>query len=76
MKLTYWIAECQNDSPVYSVRTRTRRECYAKLRQRWGDEWPTNYAPPKKVTVEYDNAFNLMEQCLSGEGTGWWEDVE
>jgi hypothetical protein len=35
---------------------------------------PKHFSKPKKVTVEYDNAFDLMTQCM-GEGAGWWETV-
>lgn len=75
MKLTYWVAICLDDSPVYSVRARTKRECIRIMTETlgWsGDDDKIPFAPPKKVTVEYDNGFDLMKQCLS-ENSGCWE---
>jgi hypothetical protein len=63
MKLTYWIANCLDDSPAYSIRRRTRREVSAELAER-GDG---DYGEPHKITVKYDSAFDLLKRCL-GEG--------
>lgn len=65
MKLTYWYAKCLNDSDAYSVRQKTRKAAEAdKLsRHKSGD-----YGPVVKVTVEYDNAFDLMEKCSDEDG--------
>jgi hypothetical protein len=30
-KLTYWIADCLDDSPVYSIRAKTKKEVVQKL---------------------------------------------
>ena len=70
-KLTYWVAMPKDDSPVYAVRARTRREVQNRLTDSGYD--PKEYKAPKKVAVEYDNAFHLLEQCLGGESHGWWE---
>ena len=58
----YWVAECEDDSSVYSLRARTRRECVA-LR----DATTGRYCKVHKVTVEYFDAFDLVRQCM-GEG--------
>jgi hypothetical protein len=68
MKLTYWYAECLRDSEVYSIRERTRKEALAQREER-GTE---NYGPVTKVSIEYDDGFSLMQECM-GEGRGWWE---
>jgi hypothetical protein len=78
--LTYWVCHHLTDRSCYSYRARTRRECRAfldgavdpddmdahepteKLRQ-WRRE---NYSSSCKVTVSYENAFDLLCQCLSG----------
>ena len=68
-KLTYWVALCTDDSELYSIRAKTRRECEAQLEKaRVGRARAGRYEPPKKVTVEYADAFDLMDQC-SNEGT-------
>ena len=69
MKLTYWVAQCLNESDAYSMRARTRKECVAMLTD---DYNPEDYAPPKKVTIEYRDGFDLLLEC-SGEGRLHWE---
>jgi hypothetical protein len=39
------------------------------------DGWKGTFAPPKKVTVEYRDAFDLMDQC-STECRLYWEYSE
>ena len=71
MKLTYWHIQHLTDSDTYSIRTKTRREALALVRDHWA---PCDFdaATVHKVTVEYRDAFDLMEQCLS-EDRGCWE---
>jgi hypothetical protein len=68
MKLIYWVAERLNDSTVYSIRGRRRRDVIDELREAGFDPKSSDaYGTPHKVEVEYDNAFDLLQQCL-GEG--------
>ena len=67
MKLTYWVAVTYDDSRAYNVRERTKREAVAAV-----SESGLSHGPVHKVTVEYDDGFDLMDQCLS-EGSGGWE---
>jgi len=67
-KLTYWVARCKDDSEHYNIRTKTQKECFQLLKE----ANPGSYDPPKKVTLEYKDAFDLMHQCTS-EGWGYWE---
>lgn len=69
MKLTYWVAVCLDDADAYSIRTRTKRECVARVAGQRG------FAAPKRVTVEYDNAFDLLTQTTA-ESRLWWEYAE
>jgi len=71
-KLTYWIARCNDDSDAYSIRTRTKKACEAEYQFRMKDRRGNAYDRPIKVTVEYSNAFDLMEQCMN-ESRGCWE---
>ncbi len=64
MKLTYWYCEHLTDSNCYSVRTKTRREALAITAKYYA---PGDVAAPVKVTIEYDNALDLLTQCV-GEG--------
>ena len=70
-KLTYWVALCTNDSDRYSIRAKTKKEVVAILNS---DAYSgkEGYDPPKKVTVEFKDSFDLVEQCLS-EGSNYWE---
>jgi hypothetical protein len=70
MKLTYWVANRLNDSQDYNIRAPTKREALAELHS--GGWNPEDYGPVHKVTVEYIDGFDLMEQCLSEDG-GHWE---
>ena len=69
MRLTYWYSQCPHDSDVYSVRARTKREAIESLKQAYR---PEDFPAPRKVTVEYRDAHDLMEAC-SLEGHHWWE---
>jgi hypothetical protein len=71
MKLTYWVANCLNDHWCYSIRKKTKKEVVAEIAAYYK---PENYSQPKKVTIEYDDAFDLMAQCIDGESYGgYWE---
>jgi len=65
MKITYWYAECLDDANAYSVRAKTKKACKAEVAERGG----ADFGPPVKVTIEYRDAFHLVEQ-LMGEGSG------
>ncbi len=63
-KLSYWIAHALTDSPVYSIRCKTKREVHQQLKA-----YDINdYSLPQKVTIEYSSAFDLMHQCIAVEG--------
>ena len=69
--LTYWVAIHLTDSNVYSIRGRTRREVRRVLGAPSGATAQL-YTEPRKVTVEYTDAFSILEQC-SWEGRMFWE---
>ena len=60
---TYWVAECQTDCAVYSVRTKTKRECSELVKECVNDV----FDKPKKVTIKYRDLMDLVE-TLQGEG--------
>lgn len=69
MKLTYWYSRCPHDSDVYSIRTKTKKEALEKISQAYrSEEWPA----PRRVNIEYQNAFDLMGLC-SEEDHHFWE---
>ena len=68
MKLTYWYAECLDDSDAYAVRAKTKK---AAMADKFSRHNPEKYGPVIKVTVEYDNAFDLMEKCSDEFGMHW-----
>lgn len=63
-KLTYWVAPCLQDSEVYSIRRRTRKEVVAALND--GTQNANHFGAPMKVEVLYKDAFDLAVQCLTG----------
>lgn len=67
MKLTYWIAVCLDDSEVYNIRAKTKKEVNEQLARVWG-----RYGKARKVEVEYSDSFDLLVQCTS-EGRAYWE---
>ena len=62
MKLTYWVAPRLDDSESYSIRAKTRKECKRLLALA---EYYGEFGPIRKVVVEYQSGFALVEQCLS-----------
>jgi len=64
VKVTYWLAPRLNDSPVYSLRARTKREVLAKIAS--GDA--SDFGPVEKVVIEYRDAFDLVQQLVGSEG--------
>jgi hypothetical protein len=75
MKLVYWVSEMLDDSTAYSVRGRRRRDVVeALIAQGYDPKNLTRHGPIHKVEVEYDNVFDLLDQCL-GEG-GIYEGSE
>ena len=69
MRLTYWYSRCPHDSDAYSVRTRTKRKATELVQQAYQSE---DWEAPRKVTIEYQDAHDLMEMC-SLEGHHHWE---
>ena len=67
MKLTYWKCRHLTDSDALSIRSRTKKEAVAMR-----NEAPEYYTKPFKVTVEYKDGFELMDEC-SNEGHHWFE---
>ena len=69
--LTYWVANCLNDHSCFNIRKKTKKEVVAEIAAHYN---PAHYEKPKKVSVEYENAFDLMAQCIDGESYGgYWE---
>lgn len=69
-KLHYWVAICLNDSSAYNIRGRTRKE--VKESQFYSAD---QYTSPKRVTVQFNDAFDLLVECLQEDG-GHWEGTE
>lgn len=80
-RLSYWVAQRIDDSRAYSLRGARRKDVVAQLAEQglgpkggctpWGATW----GPVTRVTVEYADLLDLVEQCL-GEGGGGWEDTD
>lgn len=60
-KLTYWFCESLSDSSVYNIRTKSKKEAVEERIKR-GEEY---YTKPVKHEINYKNAFDLLDICLS-----------
>lgn len=63
--LTFWLAEQHDDHNCYNVIARTKRDCLAQVAQRPH----MTFAPPRKVSITYRDAFDLFDMATS-EGGG------
>ena len=73
MKVTYWCAECLDDSKAYNIRERRKRDVVERLKDLgWPADGGSAYSKPFKVETEFDDVVDLL-QCAMGEGGGWWE---
>lgn len=72
-KLVYWVSECLDDHPCYSIIGKTKKSVIAQLKQQGhletlgADGAP--YARPVKKEIPYRDAFDLFE-WVTGEGGG------
>lgn len=64
-KLTYWIAEQDEDSPCYSIISKTKKGCLEQMALRPD----VRYEAPRKVEIVYADAFDLFDQATN-EGGG------
>jgi hypothetical protein len=65
-KFTYWIAECLNDSPCYSLIGKTKREVEEKLEKA---DRRADYGEPEKREIPYKDMFDFFDWVTS-EGSG------
>ena len=70
-KLVYWVAPRLDDSSCYNIRAKTKKACEAQAKQhndykKETREWSApSYGPVEKHVIEYKDAFDLMDWCLS-----------
>jgi hypothetical protein len=62
--LSYWIADCLNDSKAYSKRAKTRAAVAALVRAGGA---PEEFGKPRKIEVPYTDMLDLVQRLL-GEG--------
>jgi hypothetical protein len=65
MKLTVWIAPQDQDRTCYNIVARTKQDALAQI----AANQSTRYEAPKKVVIEYRDAFDLFER-VTGAGGG------
>jgi hypothetical protein len=66
VKLTYWIADHLHDHPCYSIRGRRRKDVKEQLVSGGYDR--ADFGKPRKVAIEYKDAFDLMNQLMQEGG--------
>ena len=62
--LVYWVADILVDHPCYSIRAKTKQEVLDVL----SNADASIFSEPREVVVEYEDAFDLMQQCLCEHG--------
>ena len=62
--LVYWVADILVDHPCYSIRAKTKQEVLDVL----SNADASIFSEPREVMVEYEDAFDLMQQCLCEHG--------
>lgn len=73
-RLIYWIADNLKDSPCFSIRERTRKAVNVELTT--GGYGLVDFGKPRKVVIEYTDAFDLMRQLLSEDGAEHTESID
>jgi len=66
MKFTYWVAENLAGDTADSIVARTKHDCEQKVIA-YGA--PTDYGPPVKKAILYEDVFDLFE-IVTGKGGG------
>lgn len=64
-KFTYWVCRQERDAECYNIRARTKKEALKQRAEQWR---PHEFSPPFKVTVCFEDIFDLVDQAM-GEGT-------
>jgi len=67
MKLTYWYAG-QDDSLCYNYRAKTKKEVVAFVEKQKISNPYQAWSEPRKVAIEYKDAFDLAERLQSERG--------
>ena len=62
--LVYWVADILVDHPCYSIRGKTKQEVLEVL----SNADTSIFGEPREVTVEYEDEFDLMQQCMCEHG--------
>ncbi len=80
VKVTYWIASCEDDSSVYSLREKTKKEAIRKLTEEYGLKrvkrtdtinmviGRPEYSDVYKVEYYYKDAFDMLQDLLAEAG--------
>lgn len=88
MKLTYWKIQCHDDSNIYSIRAKTKKEAirvYKNMitnedgtinesRANSFKEWGEKKAYVEKIVINYDDAFDLVDLMHQEYGADNWSE--
>tara|TARA_R100000231_G_C5258390_1_gene144954 strand:- start:274 stop:528 length:255 start_codon:yes stop_codon:yes gene_type:complete len=78
MKLNYWKIQCHDESNVYSIRAKTKKEAIKLYNedenQEFYKEWGEDFAYVEKIVIHYDDAFDLVNQILSEDTADCWAE--
>jgi hypothetical protein len=72
MRLSYWIAECiEEPHESMWLRGKTKKAVLADIELNRVSNCVVTFKEPRKVEIIYDDAFDLMDKCLTRRG--YWE---
>ena len=78
MKLTYWKIQEHNDSNVYSIRAKTKKEAIKLYNEDWNKDgykaWGEKFAYVEKIVIHYDDAFDLVDKILREGSADNWDE--
>ena len=77
-KVTVWKATREDDSDVYSIRTRTKRECQKERAENHQpvEKYGATFKPCKKIVIPYRDTFELISTVCGEGGCRAWEITE
>ena len=79
MKLTYWKIASNDSEIFYSIRAKTKKEAIRRFKKQSPEDyikWGEKYAIVEKIVIEYNDAFDLVDQILREASADYYSERE
>ena len=79
MKLTYWKIASNDSEIFYSIRAKTKKEAIRQFKKQSPEDyikWGEKYAMVEKIVIEYNDAFDLVNQILCEGSADYYSERE